>query len=203
MNSTLHDCIARASRAVDLYDRATRSVEDMLEGWLVGLTARLVFASVLLNYYLNSAWTKIGDGSLGVLTPTDSAYVQILPSVMEAHGYDVSTISFLPWGLIVMAGTLAEVVLPILIVLGLFTRVSALGMIVFILVQSWVDITFHGVDAATIGSLFDRDPGAPILDQRLLWLFLLLPLALNGAGRISLDTLVRRAIVRRVHPSAQ
>ena len=96
----------------------------------------------------------------------------------------------LSWGLIVLLGTYSEFLLPLLIVLGLFTRLSALGMIGFIAVQTLVDITVHKVDAATIGALFDRFPDSVILDQRLLWIFPLVYLVLNGGGRISLDGLL-------------
>ena len=59
--------------------------------------------------------------------------------------------------LIVIFGTLAEFALPLMIILGLFTRIAAIGMSIFVLVQSYVDIYVHKVDAGTIGALFDRD----------------------------------------------
>ena len=60
-------------------------------------------------------------------------------------------------------------------------------MIGFIIVQSLTDIFGHGVDAATIGGWFDRASDALILDQRLFWVFVLLFLLVQGAGRYSLD----------------
>lgn len=184
---------------VRAHDRAFAAVERALEPWFLGLAARLVFAAVLFGYYWAGALTKIGDGVLGVFTISDGAYMQILPSVMEANGYDSSAIATFPWGLIVAAGTYAEFLLPVLIVLGLATRLSALGMLVFVAVQSWVDVAFHGVDAATIGALFDRLPGSAILDQRLLWAFLLLVLAVKGPGRASLDALLRPTLTPNAH----
>ena len=74
-----------------------------------------------------------------------------------------------------------------LIIIGLFTRFAALGMIVFIVVQSIVDITGHNAGAETIGAWFDRFSDAAILDQRLLWIFPLVYLFFYGAGRLSLD----------------
>ena len=53
-------------------------------------------------------------------------------------------VPLLPYGLVVTVGTYSEFLLPVLIVLGLFTRIAALGMIGFTLVQSFVDITWHG-----------------------------------------------------------
>ena len=80
--------------------------------------------------------------------------------------------------------------LPTLIVLGLFTRIAALGMIGFTIVQSFVDIAYHGVDMTTVGAWFDRFSDAAILDQRALWIFLLLYLVAHGPGRCSLDALL-------------
>ncbi|WP_340115916.1 DoxX family protein [Pelagibius sp. 7325] len=175
------------TKLIDLYGRSVERAEAALDGWFLGLLARFVFAAVLLVYYLNSAATKVGDGIAGFFAVGDNAYFQILPSVVEAYGYDASQVPFFPWDIIVFAGTYAEFILPLLIVLGLFTRLAALGMIGFTLVQSYVDIAFHGVDAKTIGSWFDRLPDATILDQRAFWIFLLLVLVVKGAGAVSLD----------------
>jgi putative oxidoreductase len=178
------------SQAGCVYRCAFGLVETRLDGWFLGLLARLVFAAVLLVYYLNSARTKVGDGFAGFFSVGDNAYFQILPSVVEAYGFDVSQVPFFPYDIIVVAGTYAEFILPFLIVLGLFTRLAALGMIGFIVVQSFVDIAFHGADAKTIGSWFDRFADAAILDQRALWVFLLVTLVVKGAGAVSLDRLL-------------
>ncbi|WP_333835205.1 DoxX family protein [Rubrimonas sp.] len=177
-----------------LYSRLVAAVEAALEPWLLGLLARLIFAAVLFGYYWNAALTKIEPGLLGWLQVRDAAYWQMLPPVVEAYGYDVSAVPTLPWGLIVGLGTYAEFLLPVLIVAGLATRVAAAGMIAFVLVQSYVDIAFHGVDDATVGALFDRHPGSAIMDQRTLWVFLLAYLVVKGAGLVSLDALLRRRI---------
>ncbi|WP_217808122.1 DoxX family protein [Oceanibacterium hippocampi] len=176
----------------DLHGRFFDRLDAMLGPWLPGLLARLVFAGVLLVYYLKSAGTKVGDGIAGFFSIADNAYFQILPKVVEAHGYDASQVPFFPYDIIVAAGTYAEFALPLLIVAGLFTRLAALGMIGFVIIQSYVDITAHGVDAATIGHWFDAAPDSAILDQRALWVFLLLILVLRGAGAISLDRLFAR-----------
>jgi putative oxidoreductase len=180
------------TRVGDAHGRVFGAVQAKLDGWFLGLLARLVFAGVLLIYYFSSARTKVGEGFLGFFSVGDNAYFQILPKVVEAHGYDASQVPLVPYGLIVTAGTYAEFILPILIVLGLFTRLAALGMIGFVCIQSYVDIFAHGVDAKTIGAWFDRMPDAAILDQRALWVFLLLTLVLRGPGMFSLDHLLRR-----------
>ncbi|MEM1314290.1 MAG: hypothetical protein AAGI51_07040, partial [Pseudomonadota bacterium] len=71
---------------------------------------------------------------------------------------------------------------------------AAVGMLIFIAVQSYVDIAFHGVDAATIGSWFDNLSNAAIADQRAMWAFLFVYLAVKGAGAASLDHLIRRRL---------
>lgn len=171
-------------------------IERALTGWFPGLAARLIFASVLLVYFLNSAMTKIGSGPLGFVEPTVGAYAQILPKMMEQAGYDVSQIAFVPYGLIVIAGTWAEFLLPVLIVAGLFTRLASLGMIGFVFVMTYVDITGHNVEASTIGAFFDRIPDSVIADQRLMWLFPLIYLVLYGPGLVSLDALFARRALR-------
>lgn len=177
---------------VELHQRFFRGLERLLDGWFLGLFARFVFAGVLLVYFLNSALTKIGPGLFGFLQLTPGAYIQIVPGAMEAAGYDPAAVAFWPYGLIVHLGTYAEFVLPVLVVLGLFTRLAALGMIGFVAVQTYVDIAFHGADEATIGALFDHVSGSVIVDQRTLWLMPLVYLVVKGAGALSLDGLLAR-----------
>ena len=176
---------------IDFHTRLFRGLEAALDGWFLGLFARFAFAGVLLVYFWNAALTKLGSGLFGIVQLTPGAYIQILPGAMEAAGYSPSALS-LHHHLIVYAGTYAEFVLPALVVLGLFTRLAALGMIVFVAVQSYVDIAFHGADERTIGALFDRFPDAAIVDQRTLWLVPLVYLVVKGAGAISLDHLLAR-----------
>lgn len=175
---------------MSLYDAIVGWVERITRGWFFGLFARFTFASVLYFYFLNSAKTKIGDGVLGFFSVSDNAYYQIALPAVEAAGGDVSQVAFFPWGLMVYAGTYAEFALPLLIIVGLFTRIAAVGMIAFVAVQSWVDIYVHQVDARTIGAMFDRFSDGLIADQRLLWLFVLAYLAVRGAGAVSLDRLL-------------
>lgn len=155
--------------------------------WLLPSLARLVFAGVLLAYYWGSAATKLD----GILTPSVGAYVQILPRATEAVGFDVSRLTAAQ-GAVVLLGSWAEIVLPALLVVGLLTRLAAFGMIVFVLVQSWVDVHGHGLAATDVGAWFDTDPSALLLDQRAFWLFLLAVPALMGAGTLSLDRLLAR-----------
>lgn len=98
---------------------------------------------------------------------------------------------------VVTAGTWAEFVLPLLIVVGLFTRLAALGMIGFIAVQSYVDVHGHGVSGETLGAVFDRASGALIWDQRLLWGFVLVVLVMKGGGALALDRPLQRRFAAR------
>lgn len=147
--------------------------------WLLPTLAQLVFAGVLFGYFWASATTKLD----GPFTPSTGAFAQIFPKAFEAAGYDVGQMGL--WHrLVVLAGSWAEFALPVLIVLGLLTRLSALGMAGFVVVQSLTDIYGHG---AAAGAWFDRASDALILDQRAFWILLLSVLILKGPGPISAD----------------
>lgn len=184
------------SKFADVYDGFFGAIERATEGWFLGLAARLTFASVLLVYFWNSALTKIGSGVAGIFSPTIGAYAQILPPVAEQYSYNIDKIPFFPYGLIVCLGTYAEFFLPAFIVAGVLTRLSALGMFVFIMVMTYVDINYHGADVKTIGAFFDRLPDSAIADQRLLWVFLLFVLISKGPGLISVDAVLGRSLGR-------
>ena len=157
-------------------------------GWLLPTAARLVFAGVLFGYFWASAGTKLD----GVFTPSMGAYAQIFPKAFEAVGYDASQMGL--WHrLVVLAGAWAEYALPILIVLGLLTRLAAFGMVGFVLVQSLTDVVGHGAGA---GAWFDRASDALILDQRAFWVLLFLVLIVKGAGPLSADRLLAGAANR-------
>lgn len=182
---------------VRLYTAVFGAIERITNGWLLGLAARLIFAAVLLQFFWTSAETKIGGSITNIFTPTAGAYAQMFPQLMEQVSYDTSQIAYFPYGLIVLVGTWGEFVLPLLVVVGLFTRFASLGMIVFICVMTYVDITGHGLDAKTIGGFFDNDPYSIVSDDRLLWIFLLLVPTLKGPGVISLDWLLGRMYRKR------
>jgi len=171
-----------------------RAGADRLEraDWLLPSLARLLFAAILLVYFWVSGLTKLGDGIMGIFSPSTGAYVQIFPRMMEAVGYDTSQFSLLH-RLVILAGTWAEFILPTLIVLGLFTRLAAFGMIIFIAVQSLTDLYGHGgwADPVVLGAWFDRFPGGIIADQRALWVLLLMVLVMKGAGPLSFDRALR------------
>ncbi|RLK10152.1 DoxX family membrane protein [Ruegeria conchae] len=151
-------------------------------GWLTPTLARVVFIAVLFVYYWNSATLKI-DGS--IFSPSAGAFGQIFPKAAEAVLYDVSQMTFFQ-RIVIFFGTVAEFVLPVLLLVGLLTRLAALGMIGFVWVQTLTDVTGHGVK---LGGLFDN--AITLMDQRVMWTFLLLVIVINGAGPLSLDRLLR------------
>jgi putative oxidoreductase len=163
---------------LDLYVRFARLCARQSD-WLLPSLARLVFAGVLLGYFWASALTKFA----GPFTPSTGAYGQIFPRAFDAVGFDETKLGLWHWA-IALAGGYAEFILPALIVVGLLTRLAALGMVGFVVVQTLTDIFGHGVAA---GAWFDRASDAVILDQRALWLLLLAVLFSKGAGPISAD----------------
>jgi len=175
---------------ISLHDRLFDTLETRIAPALMPTLARLVFAGTLLLYYWNSARTKLGEGVAGIFQPDFNAYAQILPRLSEAVGYDASQLGSF-WRLLVVAATWGEFVLPLLILIGLFTRLGALGMAGFVVAQSWVDVFGHGVSGADRGSWFDTASGGLILDQRAFWVFLLLYLVVRGGGPLSLDAVLR------------
>lgn len=176
---------------ISLHNRAADALSQSAD-WVTPTLARLIFAAVLFSYYWSSALTKLGDGPLGFLQPSDGAYIQIFPKAVEAAGYDTSQLNAFHW-LVAVAGTWAEFILPVLIVLGLFTRLASLGMIGFVAVQTLVDITGHNLAAADIGAWFDKGASSLIADQRALWVFLLIVLVFRGGGPFSLDRFLTRS----------
>ncbi|WP_292292478.1 DoxX family protein [Marivita sp.] len=182
-------------RLTFLHSSVFAAIERLFDG-LVPLLARFVFAATLLMYFWSSAMTKLGDGVMGIFIPSTGAYAQIFPRQMEAVVYDVSQLGVFHWA-VVVAGTWAEFILPLLIVIGLFTRLAALGMIGFVVVQSLTDLYGHGgiAHAETLGAWFDRVPDSAILDQRAFWVLILVTLVIKGAGALSVDRILSRQIL--------
>ena len=160
---------------------------------LLPILSRFVFAAVLLPYFWASAMTKLGSGIFGVFSPALGAYAQIFPRVTEAAGYNLDNLNLFHWA-VVTAGMWAEFILPLMIVVGLLTRLSALGMIGFVVLQSLTDLYGHRAieHPETLGAWFDRAPDALILDQRAFWITLLGTLVVLGGGALSLDRLFFR-----------
>jgi putative oxidoreductase len=173
-----------------LHDTVFGSLSRAAGDWFIPFAARFAFAAVLALYYWNSGLTKIGDGFFGFLDIQSGAYFSILgESGMLAYDFDTANVPFY-LDIVVYLGSWMEFILPALVIIGLFTRVAALGMIFFVLVQSWVDVAVHKVGPETVGMLFDRISDSAIWDQRTLWVFLLVVLVIKGAGALSVDRLI-------------
>lgn len=173
---------------IALHNAVFQKLENLLGPWLLPTLARFTFAATLLIYFWNSARLKVGEGLFGFFD-ISRAYGQIFPKAFEAAGYDDAAMSDFQWA-VALLGTWAEFILPLLIVIGLLTRIAALGMIGFIIVQSLTDIYGHGVEK--YGAWFDRLSDGVIMDQRLFWVTVLTTLVVRGAGPFSLDRLLRR-----------
>lgn len=173
---------------ISLHNSIFKKLETMLGPWLLPTLARFTFAATLLIYFWNSARLKIGEGLFGIFDISRS-YGQIFPKAFEAAGYDDEAMSSFQW-LVALLGTWAEFALPLLILIGLLTRLAAIGMIGFVIIQSLTDIYGHG--AEKYGVWFDRLSDGVIMDQRLFWVTILVILVLRGAGPFSVDHLLRR-----------
>ena len=171
-----------------LYDQAVQIAEGLTDGWFVGLLARFVFAAVLFQYFWQSAMTKFDGGPFSI---SEGAYYQMVPeSAIDAVDWDIAALPF-HYDLMVYVGSYGEVILPLLIILGLFTRIAAVGMIIFTIVLSYVDVAVHEIEA---GAWFDKASDAMVYDQRSFWIFLFLVLAFKGAGYVSIDHILKRFI---------
>lgn len=172
-----------------LHNSVFQRLENLLAAWFLPTLARFTFAATLLIYFWNSARLKIGEGVFGFLD-ISRAYGQIFPKAFEQAGYDDEAMSAFQW-LVALAGTWAEFILPLLIVIGLFTRLAAIGMIGFTIIQSITDIFGHDVEK--YGAWFDRLSDGVIMDQRLFWITVLLILVVRGAGPLSVDRILARS----------
>jgi putative oxidoreductase len=114
--------------------------------------------------FLKSGWLK--------LTTWDST-LELFRSE-----YDVPVLS--P-GVAAVAGTFGELFFPVLLILGLFTRLGALGLFavnLMAVVSYWHVLGSDGYEAA--------------LAQHVLWGYMLAVIALVGAGGISVDRLLEK-----------
>lgn len=177
---------------ISFYDSLMAWVEkigDLLTPHL----ARFTIAATLLVYFWKSAALKTGDGLFGIFEVTSGGFGQIFPKQAEAVLWDVTQMTAFQ-KFVVISGTWAEFILPLMIAIGLFTRFAAIGMIGFIVVQSLTDLFGHGgfAHVETLGRWFDKAPDSAILDQRLFWCFVLVMLVIKGGGALSVDTLLRK-----------
>lgn len=114
--------------------------------------------------FLKAGWLKLTNWDVTLELFRSEYEVPVLPPTAAAA-----------------AGTFGELFFPLLLVLGLFTRVGALGLFavnLMAVVSYWHVIGGEGFEAA--------------LAQHVLWGFMLAVIATFGAGGISLDALLGR-----------
>lgn len=134
--------------------RSPVAAADRIPGWVLPLIARLGAAAV----FFQSGRTKV-DGLLHVTPSTVDLFateykVPLLPPDLAAH-----------------LAAYSETLFPILLVLGLFTRASALALLGMVLVIQ----VFVYPDA---------------WPTHLSWAGLLIPLIARGGGKMALDRLI-------------
>lgn len=152
------DAVGQPSRRAGplaLINRTVNLMESLVPTWLVSLAARTGVATV----FFLSGRTKVE----GLLTVNDSAYY------LFAEEYKLP---FIPSDIAAHLAAWSEHLFPILLVLGLMTRFSALALLGMTLV---IQIFVY--------------PGA--WSTHLVWAALLLYLIRYGAGAASLDRLLK------------
>jgi putative oxidoreductase len=112
--------------------------------------------------FLKAGWLKATDWGTTVALFTDEYKVPVLPPTLAA-----------------IAGTVGELLFPALLILGLFTRVGALGLFA---VNAVAFISYRHV-------LLEEGFEAAVA-QHVLWGVLALGIALFGGGRFSLDAVL-------------
>jgi putative oxidoreductase len=125
---------------------------------LFALATRLYVSWV----FLKSGWLKVSSWDVTLSLFRDEYHVPLLPPALAA-----------------VAGTFGELFFPILLILGLAGRISALGLFAVnaMAVISYAHVLFSEGFEAAIG-------------QHYLWGFMLLALAIYGPGALSVDRLV-------------
>ncbi len=136
------------ARALSAWTLLTRALDALQP--LAALLARLYLAQV----FFLSGLTKLRDWDTTVALFTEEYKVPLLPPAMAAF-----------------MGTAGELVLPVLLLLGLAGRFSALGLFV--------------VNVVAVMALSEIAPAA--LQQHIFWGALLAGLAIYGLGPWSLD----------------
>jgi putative oxidoreductase len=146
-----HNTLSHAflSEAIFRLWRLIRQALDALQ------SPALLLARVYVAWaFFASGLTKVRDWGTTIALFTDEYKVPLLPPAVAAF-----------------MGTAGELILPVLLVIGLATRFSALGLFV--------------VNAVAVIALQEIAPAA--LQQHILWGSLLLGIAIFGGGKWTLD----------------
>lgn len=151
--------------------------------------SRCAFAATLLPWFAISALSRFPGHDLSMGPAVDGWFVTI--GAVYAYLPDtVATGQAMPGtaGMVYVAGmSLAELVLPVLIVAGLAARWAAVGLVLHQAIAMAM-----ASPSGWAGALFDASPFDMVPDQLLLWCALLAPVIVHGAGPVSLDAGLRR-----------
>ena len=140
---------------------------------------------------INGWITEIGR-SLGLLTARLwLAWIFFKAGLVKLSNWDSTLYLFteeynvplLPPAFAAFMGTVAELVLPVLLALGLATRLNALALFVF--------------NAVAVYSYWHVLAGTPGLQDHVIWSILMLILMLQGGGKASLDSLACYLVRKR------
>lgn len=122
--------------------------------------------------FLKSGWLKVTSWDVTLELFRSEYHVPLLPPYLAA-----------------VAGAAGELLFPILLTLGLFTRLGALGLFAvnaMAVISYWHVLGGEGFEAA--------------LAQHVLWGYMLIVLTMCGGGSISLDRLLEQRSARRCRP---
>ena len=122
--------------------------------------------------FWQSGWLKISSWDSTLELFRSEYHVPVLPPVLAAY-----------------AGTFGELFFPALLVLGLFSRVGALGTFA---VNAMAVISYAAVLLA--------EGSEAALGQHVLWGFMLATLAIAGPGQFAIDSLLERKVAARCRP---
>lgn len=151
--------MSAAASAIRVYDKAAASLSGRIPEGLTLLFVRIAFGGI----FWRSGQTKVADGTWFTLTD----------STRELFRTEYAGVP-LPPELAAPLANAAEHILPALLLAGLFTRLSALGLLGMTL---------------TIQIFVYPDAWWP---EHALWVALALVLVVRGGGLISLDALIAR-----------
>ena len=146
------------SKTVSLHSSLARGLDSLRSLLLLGTRLWVSWQ------FLNSGWIKLSGWD----------------STLELFRYEYQ-VPLLPPAAAAVAGTFGELFLPLLLVLGLFTRIGAVGLFAvnaLALYSYWHVLGGEGFEAAR--------------GQHYLWGYMLLVLATCGGGSFSLDKLLER-----------
>jgi putative oxidoreductase len=151
---------------VNLHAALGRGLDNLRSLLLLGTRLWVSWA------FLKSGWLKLSSWDVTVELFRSEYHVPVLPPVLAA-----------------VAGTASELFFPVLLILGVFARIGAVGLFavnVLAVVSYWHVLGAEGFEAA--------------LGQHVLWGYMLAVLVVTGAGGISLDALLEKRSMARCRP---